>query len=128
MSEQPPPRVRVTGPPRRHPVVRPTRTGEIDAGTAIGAVYMASLLREQRRLAARVLLTIALTIGMVPLAFHLLPSLNKVTVLGLPLGWAVLTVGVHPLLLAVGWAYVRSAEANERDFADLLGDARVDEP
>jgi hypothetical protein len=84
---------------------------------------MASLLREQRRLAARVLAVLALTVGLVPLAFQLLPRLGGLTVAGAPLGWVLLAGGVHPLLLLLGWYYVRRAEANERDFADLLGEA-----
>ena len=88
MNEQPghpPARVRVTGPPRRRTApARAARTQEIDAGTAVGAVYMASLLREQRRLAARVLAVLALTVGLVPLAFQLQPRLGGLTVAGAP--------------------------------------------
>jgi len=133
MSDQapgpPPARVRVTGPQRRRtPRPRAARTQEIDAGTAVGAVYMASLLREQRRLAVRVVVALALTVGMVPLAFHLLPRLGGVTLLGAPLAWVLLAAAVHPLLLALGWYYVRQAESNERDFADLVGEAVRHEP
>ena len=123
-SGHPPARIRVTGPPRRRTApARAARTQEIDAGTAVGAVYRASLLREQRRLATRVLAVLVLTVGLVPLAFQLLPRLGGLTVAGAPLGWVLLAGGVHPLLLLLGWYYVRRAEANERDFADLLGEA-----
>ena len=45
MNDQPPQRVRVTGPPRRRAVVvRPTATREIDAETALGEVFMRSVL------------------------------------------------------------------------------------
>ena len=126
--DHPPARVRVTGPPRRRTVpARAARTQEIDAGTAVGAVYMASLLREQRRLAVRVLAVLVLTVGLVPLAFQLLPRLGGLTLAGAPLAWVLLAGGVHPLLLLLGWYYVRRAEANERDFADLLGEAVRDD-
>ena len=34
----------------------------------------------------------------------------------------------YPWLVLVGWWYVRRAEANERDFADLVGDTEGDAP
>jgi hypothetical protein len=45
-----------------------------------------------------------------------------VRVLGVPVPWLLLGVLFHPWLLGLGWVYVRRAEANERDFADLVGD------
>jgi hypothetical protein len=120
-----PTRVRVTGPPRRRAGgVRPAGTREIDAGTELGAVYMRSLLREQRRLAVRVLVVLALTVGVLPLLFHLVPALGDVRVLGVPVPWLLLGVLVYPWLVLLGWRYVRRAEANERDFAELVGEVR----
>lgn len=122
MSEQPPPRVRVTGPPRRRAdVVRSTATREIDAETALGEVFMRSLLREQLLLAARVLVALALTLGLLPLLFHLAPALGDVRVGPVPLAWLLLGVLTYPWLVVLGWFYVRRSEANERDFADLVG-------
>ncbi|MDR7254721.1 hypothetical protein J2X46_003719 [Nocardioides sp. BE266] len=122
MSEQPPPRVRVTGPPRRRAdVVRSSGTREIDAETALGEVFMRSLLREQLLLAARVLVALALTLGLLPVLFHVVPSLGEVRVGPLPLAWLLLGVLTYPWLVVLGWFYVRRSEANERDFADLVG-------
>lgn len=121
MSE-PPPRVRVTGPPRRRAqVVRAAGTREIDAETALGEVFMRSLLREQLSLALRVLTALALTIGMLPLLFHVFPELGDVRVGPLPVAWLLLGVLTYPWLVLLGWLYVRRAEHNERDFADLVG-------
>ena len=53
-DSRPPARVRVTGPPRRRHTPR-ARTGDIDEQTALGDVYLDSLLREQLALAARIL-------------------------------------------------------------------------
>jgi hypothetical protein len=120
-----PARVRVTGPPRRRTSgVRPTASREIDADSELGAVYMSSLLGEQLRLAAGVLVALALTVGVLPLVFHLFPHLSEVRVAGVPVPWLLLGVLVHPWLLVLGWTYVRRAEANERDFAELLTDRR----
>ena len=128
MSEQPPPRVRVTGPPRRRAdVVRTPGTREIDAETALGEVFMRSLLREQLALAARVLVALGLTVGLLPVLFHLVPSLGDVRVGPVPLAWVLLGALTYPWLVLLGWFYVRRAEHNERDFADLVGSVAPEE-
>jgi uncharacterized membrane protein (DUF485 family) len=102
-------------------VTRPaTKAREIDAETRVGAIYMRSLLREQLRLALRILLVLAVTVGGLPLLFHLAPGLADVRLLGVPLAWLLLGVLVYPWLIVLGWVYVRQAEANERDFAALV--------
>lgn len=120
MSEQPE-RVRVTGPPRRRTPV--ARTVDIDTETRLGGVYLGSLLREQLRLALRILAALALTVGSLPLVFHLAPGLADVHLLGVPLPWLLLGVAVYPFLLFLGWRFVRRAERIERDFAELLSEA-----
>ena len=129
MGQQPPPRVRVTGPPRRRAdVVRSAGTREIDAETALGEVFMRSLLREQLMLAVRVLVALALTLGLVPVAFHLVPGLGDVEVGPVPLAWLLLGGLTYPWLLFLGWSYVRRAEGHERDFADLVGSVLPEDP
>ena len=128
MNEQPPQRVRVTGPPRRRAdVVRTPGTREIDAETALGEVFMRSLLREQLALAARVLVALGLTVGLLPVLFHLVPSLGDVRVGPVPLAWLLLGALTYPWLVLLGWFYVRRAEHNERDFADLVGSVAPEE-
>ena len=114
-----PTRVRVTGPPLRRHAPR-ARTGDIDDQTALGEVYLGSLLREQLHLAVRILGLLALTVGSLPLLFHVFPSLAEVDVAGVPIAWPMLGVLVYPWLLALGFRFVRRAEGNERDFALLL--------
>lgn len=117
----PPRRVRVTSP--RTGAVRQRRLSipsEIDAQTSLGEVYMSSLLRAQLRLAVLVLLAVGVLLGGLPLLFRVLPALVDVRVLGMPLTWALLAFAVYPFLLLVGWVYVRAAERNERDFADVV--------
>jgi hypothetical protein len=120
VSEQPE-RVRVTGPPRRRTPV--ARTVDIDTETRLGGVYLGSLLREQLRLALRILAALALSVGSLPLVFHLAPGLADVHLLGVPLPWLLLGVAVYPFLLFLGWRFVRRAERIERDFAELLSEA-----
>jgi hypothetical protein len=117
----PPRRVRVTSP--RTAAGRPRRvnvSSEIDAQTRLGELYMSTFLRAQLRLALLVLVALLLLVGGVPLAYWLFPELNDVEVLGMPLAWAILGFAVYPLLVGLGWVYVRAAERNERDFADMV--------
>ncbi len=125
MSEAPSPprprRVRVTSPrtgaarAQRVPAAR-----EIDEQTLLGEVYMTSLLRSQLRLALLALATLALLVGGIPLLFWLFPDLSSVVVLAVPLPWLLLAFAVYPFLFGIGWLYVRAAERNERDFADVV--------
>lgn len=130
-----PERVRVTGPPRRRAsAVRHAGTREIDSETALGEVFMRSLLREQLRLAIAVLVALALSLGMLPLVFHLVPDLAEIRLLHVPVAWVLLGVLAYPWLVFLGWMYIRRAEANETDFAALLSaagdaaDSTVDSP
>jgi hypothetical protein len=63
-------------------------------------------------------------VGVLTLLFHLVPALGDVRVLGVPVPWLLLWVLVYPWLVLLGWRYVRRAEANERDFAELVGEVR----
>ena len=119
---EPPRRVRVTGPDRAARPRPRSRTGDIDDETPLGDLYLGSLLREQLLLAARVLGLLVLTVGTLPLVFFVAPGLDDVRLVGLPVVWLVLGVLVYPWLVLLGWAYVRRAERNERDFAELLGE------
>ena len=121
MSEPPLPRVRVTSPrataTRRR---RVTGASEIDAQTDLGEVYMSSLVRSQLRLALLVLAALAVLVAGLPLLFTVAPALVDVHVVGVPLPWLLLAAGVYPFLLLLGWLYVRAAERNERDFAEVV--------
>lgn len=86
----------------------------------LGTVLMGSLLRAQLRLAVVTLTPLLVVAVGVPLAFHLAPGLADVRLLGIPLAWLLLGILIHPLLLTLGWSYVRRAERNERNFAELV--------
>lgn len=94
---------------------------EIDAQSAVGEVYMRSLVRSQLRLALGIVLLLALTVGALPLLFVLVPWLQHGRLFGVPLAWLVLGAGCYPVILILGWVYVRRAERNERAFQDLVG-------
>lgn len=118
-------RVRVTSPrsgaPAPHRVRRPVAR-EIDDQTELGEVYLRSLLRAQLRLALGILTLLAAMVGSLPLLFHLFPALAHRSLLGMPLSWVLIGFGVYPLLLLLGWAYLRRAERNERAFTDMVAE------
>jgi putative solute:sodium symporter small subunit len=120
--ERVPGRIRVTSPwterPRLRP--RPTATSEIDAQSELGEIYVGTLLRAQLRLALSILGVLALTIGILPLVFTLLPGLTSHQVLGMPISWGILAFGCYPVLVLLAWRYVRVAERNERAFARVV--------
>ena len=119
MTDPAPERDRVTGPPQRAGLRR-ARTSEIDDQTLLGSVLVRSLIRSQLRLAMLTLLPVlAFALG-VPLAFHLAPGLAEVRLLGVPLSWLVLGALAYLFLFLLGRSYVRRAERNEQDFAELV--------
>ena len=120
MTEPRPERVRVTGPPRRRTPA--ARTVDIDTETRLGGVYLASLLREQLRLALRILAVLVVTVVSLPLVFYAAPGLADVRLLEVPLPWLLLGIAVYPLLVLLGWRYVRRAERIERDFAEMMSE------
>ena len=83
-------------------------------------MYTGSLVRAQLRLAVGVLAVMGLTLCMLPLLFRLVPDLASVDIAGLPLPWLLLGVVVYPVLVVLGWVYVRRAERNEAHFAELV--------
>lgn len=122
MTDQPPARVRVTGPhaDRRRSRPRPTAASEIDAQSDLGAIYVSGLLRAQMRLALRTMIGLVLTIGLLPVLFHLAPELGDHHVLGMPIPWVVLAFGCYPVLGVLAWRYVRAAERHEDEFIDVV--------
>jgi hypothetical protein len=121
----------MTDQPRRVRIVSPrtgaTRAGvrrairhDIDEQTGVGEVYMRSLVRTQLRLALGVCLVFAGLLGAIPLMFEFAPWVDRSDVLGIPLPWLLLGGLLYPVLVVGGWIYVRAAERNEAEFADLV--------
>jgi hypothetical protein len=99
---------------------------EIDEQTELGDAYMRSLTRSQLRLGVTVCLVLVALLGGLPLLFALVPAVGRASVLGVRLPWLLLGVVPYPFMLAVGWFYVRQAEANERSFAEIVRDRAAD--
>ncbi|HEY3527933.1 MAG TPA: hypothetical protein VGK78_02195 [Nocardioides sp.] len=126
MSDEPITRVRITSPRTLAARSRTRRSNaaEIDELTRLGEVYVQSLMRAQLRLAGYVVLLLAVSLGLLPVLFQVLP-VDHVHVLGVRLPWLLLGVVVYPWLLVLAWWYVRRAERNEAAFIELV-DRRED--
>jgi hypothetical protein len=115
-------RVLVTSPRMTARPRPPSRSGTRDIAeqTGVGEVYTRSLVRTQLRIGLSAVALTVLGIGALPALFALEPQLAGVRVLTVPLPWLLAGVAVYPLLVGVGWWYVRAAERSEREFADLV--------
>ena len=81
---------------------------------------MQTLIRSQRRLALLVICVLGAVVGSLPLLFAYVPAIRGAEVAGIPLPWVVLGILVYPVLVGLGWFYVRQAEQTEREFSDLV--------
>ncbi len=95
---------------------------EVQEHTEVGDAMVRSLVRAQLLLSLRSAgLTLAVLFA-IPLLALLVPAFADATWWGIGVPWIVLGVAVYPLLLGVGWMYVRQAERNEHEFVDLVDD------
>jgi hypothetical protein len=111
--------------PRRKRVVLAERRGaravqrtivELEEQTATGEALLAGLVRTQLRLAVRLTLLTAASLGVLPLAFWLFPRFADWTLLGLRVPWVLLGGLSFPFLFGIGYWYCYRAEHNERAF------------
>ena len=122
MTDQPPPRVRVTSTRRDaatrgslRPLVR-----DLDEQSNLGEVYMSGLMSAQLRLALVVLAFGAVGLGGLPLLFLLVPATRSLEIGPVPLPWLVLAVVVYPVALVVARYYVHQSERIEREFSEVV--------
>jgi hypothetical protein len=115
-------RVRIT-----HPRTTAARLGrgrppaqEIDELTAVGELYLASLMRSQRRAAFGVCLAAVSLLLAVALATAEFSGWRDITLAGIRLPWLLVGFAVYPVLVGFGAIAVRAAERNEREFAALM--------
>ena len=123
-TDAPPPRVRVTAPRPGSAAASDRLTtmtaGHTDAPTSdIAAVYVRSLIRSQLRVAVVFAIGFAAATTLFVLAIALAPELDTTFVLGVPLSWLLLGVGVYPLAITVGALYLRAATRNESRYRSL---------
>jgi len=97
-----------------------TPRDELAEATAHGGLYLRRLIRSQLGLSVLTLIAFGGFLGSLPLALYLLPSLQEVDVLGVPLSVLLIVVPPFPIFLAFGWLYARRAQALEEAFRELV--------
>ena len=93
---------------------------ELAAQTEVGEVLLRSLTRAQLMLAVRIFAVFGFFLLGLPALFATHPGLADYRIMGLPLPWVLLGGAVYPLLVLLGFLYVRQAERNERDFVEFI--------
>jgi putative solute:sodium symporter small subunit len=93
---------------------------ELREQTGVGDQLLRSLMQAQLRLALRVFVVFGSLLGGLPVLLASSPRLTRIDVFGMPLPWVILGIGVYPLLVLLGWLYVRVAERNEREFVEII--------
>jgi uncharacterized membrane protein len=93
---------------------------EIEEQTPVGLVYLDALMRRQRRLSLVVAGALILLLLAQPLVAMFVPAYASIRVLDIPLPWLLLGFAAYPVMVLLGFLYVREAEATDDDFADLL--------
>jgi hypothetical protein len=79
-----------------------------------GADRAAELYRRQRKLAVAPLVLLFIGILGLPLIFALVPALDEIRLLGIPLSWLTLAVLPYPALtLLAGWQLKRAEQAED---------------
>jgi hypothetical protein len=93
---------RSSGPAPRRQTSLPSDAGD--------AARLAVLLRVHRRLAAQTMSLVLIVLLGLPLGLSFLPDLTDTTVLGLPVLWWLLGVGIYPAMLLLGRWHARGVE------------------
>jgi hypothetical protein len=98
-----------------------TPRDELAEATAHGGLYLRRLIRRQLGLSVLTLVAFGGFLGSLPLALYLLPGLQDVDVLGVPLPLLAIILPPFPVFIAFGWLYTRRAHALEDEFRELVG-------
>jgi hypothetical protein len=102
--------------------LRRTPRDELAEATEHGGLYLRRLVRSQLMLSVVALVAFGGIVGSLPLAIYLLPGLQDVDVLGIPLPIVAISWPPFPLIVAIAWLYTRRAAALDESFRDLVGD------
>ena len=102
------------------PIGRVPLRDELAEATAHGDVYVRRLRRSQMALALLALTAFGGAVGALPLVLFVLPSLQDIEVLGVPLPILLVVGPPFPLFVAIGWLFQRRADALDDAFRHLV--------
>ena len=101
-------------------VIGRTPRDELRETTEHGGLYLRRLVRSQLGLSLLAAIAFGGLVGSLPLALYLLPGLQDVEWLGLPLPMLIVVFPLFPVFIAFGFVYERRAQALEEAFRDLV--------
>lgn len=121
MSRHPVRRVRVTADPAAPAGQVPTRGIALPGAPMQDAdvVYVRALMRSQLRLALGAVAGFVVVTGMLTLIIALIPAIDGVVIVGLPLTWILHAFAFYPVIIVFALLYARGAARNERAFRAL---------
>jgi hypothetical protein len=93
---------------------------ELAEGTHHGEVYLRRLRRSQMAISLLALTAFGGLVGALPLVLYLLPGLQDVEVLGVPLPIIRVVGPPFPVFVAIGWLHQRRADALDEAFRDVV--------
>ncbi len=115
-----PRRVRVVLADRR-PSPRPVlRAAEVAEQTDLGRELVRGLIRAQLAASLRIAGVALALFAPLPLLFAVVPALQDLSILGVPVAWWILGLLAYPVLYLLARLHRRQAERIERDFTELL--------
>lgn len=120
-DRHPPRRVRVVLADRRPAPLPVLRGAEVAEQTEIGRELVRGLVRAQLAASLRIALVALALFAPLPALFAVVPALQDLRILGVPLIWWLLGVLAYPVLYFLARLHRRQAERIERDFTELLG-------
>jgi hypothetical protein len=122
MTERHPPRrVRVVLADRRPSPLPVLRAAEVAEQTDLGRELVRGLIRAQLAASLRVAGVALALFAPLPALFALVPALQDLSLLGVPIAWWILGLLAYPVLYVLARLHRRQAERIERDFTELLG-------
>jgi len=97
---------------------------ELAEQTALGDVYVRRLRRAQLNLSLLALVAFGGLVGALPLVIYLVPGLQDIDVLGVPLSILLIAVPPFPLFVGMAFLYQRRADALDAAFRELAEEER----
>ena len=104
------------------PAARRTPRDELAEETAHGQLYLTQLRRAQLELSLLGLVVFGGLVGSLPLLLLLIPALERIHLLGIPLAAWLVAGPLFPMFTVIGIVYKRRADALDESFRDLIGD------
>lgn len=83
-------------------------------------LYLRSLIRLHLSISIVHMAVFALIAIGLPVLFWIFPGLAAYRIGSIPLAWVILGGGGYPILIAIGWSYVRAVEAAEAEYTELV--------